>query len=92
MQEPEVVNEHDPSATTTHADRRRPGRVEYRSASLIALLRPPLHPRDDAMDAVRETDDDQERKLPVGVAYALILFLSLLLWALIFIALHFIPE
>ena len=94
MQEPEVANERGTSATGTHADRRRPGRVEYRSSSLIGLLRAPSHQRDDSMDAVPQTGDarDQERKLPIGIAFAVMLFLSLLLWALIFIGLLFMIE
>jgi hypothetical protein len=91
MDEPKAVNEHERSATTAGVpDRRRPGRVEYRNASLIQLLRRASHARARHADVVPdETDDldadasDGEHKVPLGIALACIVLTSVLLWALV---------
>lgn len=84
MDEPEVAA----------ADRRRPGRVDYRNANLIAMLRWASRPCNDQADAAPEPQDnpDQERKLPVATAFAFIVFASLLLWVLIGIGLRLMLE
>ena len=86
MNEPQATNEHDPpDSVAGAADRRRPGRVEYRNPILIALLRRSLRYRNAEGDGEPETrdDGDDDRKVPAAIAIAFIVLVSVLLWALI---------
>ena len=88
MNEPKTTDVHSPSTEVASAiDRRRPGRVDYRNPILIAMLRRASHLQDGHVDLLVEdgddVDDDGDRTVPAGVAYAFIVVVSLLLWGLL---------